>query len=79
MKIGVLSDTRRATLAEKALQNMVDVDIILHAGDLVSDARYLETLNYKIIVWREIVIIMQWSQMKNPGIEERKYFLHMGI
>ena len=49
MKIGVLSDTHGVIyLAEKALQKMADVDIILHAGDLVSDARHLETLNYKV-------------------------------
>ncbi len=49
MKIGVLSDTHGIkNLAEKAIKNMKDIDMVLHAGDLVSDARHLETLEYKV-------------------------------
>lgn len=49
MKIGVLSDTHGLkNLTEKALENMKDIDMVLHAGDLVSDARHLETLKYKV-------------------------------
>ncbi len=49
MKICVLSDTHGIiNIAEKALKDMKDIDIIIHAGDLVSDARYLETLKYKV-------------------------------
>ncbi|MDD4568879.1 MAG: metallophosphoesterase [Tepidanaerobacteraceae bacterium] len=49
MKIVVFSDTHGLVyLAEKALRNIKDVDMVLHAGDLVSDARYLEMLKYKV-------------------------------
>jgi putative phosphoesterase len=49
LKIGVLSDTHGIkNIAEKAMENMKDVNMVLHAGDLVSDARHLETLKYKV-------------------------------
>jgi putative phosphoesterase len=49
LKIGVLSDTHGIKYtAEKAVENMKDVNMVLHAGDLVSDARHLEVLKYKV-------------------------------
>ncbi|HHY41734.1 MAG TPA: metallophosphoesterase [Thermoanaerobacterales bacterium] len=49
MKIGVLSDTHGLkSIAEKALDNMGDIDILLHAGDLVADARHFENKGYKV-------------------------------
>ena len=34
----------------KSVENMKDVNMVLHAGDLVSDARHLEVLNIKTYV-----------------------------
>lgn len=49
MKIGVLSDTHGIiNIAEKAVANMRDVKILLHAGDLVTDACHFETKKYKV-------------------------------
>ena len=43
MRIGVLSDTHGITsIAEKALAQMGNIDILLHAGDLATDARHFE-------------------------------------
>ncbi len=50
MKIGILSDTHGIRkITEKVLEeDMKNVDMILHAGDLISDARHIERLNYKV-------------------------------
>jgi len=53
LKIGVLSDThgmKKAT--QKVLEYMSEtnkeIDTIIHAGDLVSDAKFIERLGYKV-------------------------------
>ncbi|NLZ53549.1 MAG: metallophosphoesterase [Thermoanaerobacteraceae bacterium] len=49
MKIGVLSDTHGIHhVAEKALADMRDIKILLHAGDLVSDVWHFDTKKYNI-------------------------------
>ncbi len=49
MRIGVLSDTHGITsIAEKALAQMGNIDILLHAGDLATDARHFENKEYKL-------------------------------
>jgi len=49
LKIGVLSDTHGIKyLAEKALANMGDIAILLHAGDLVADAHGIDTTRYQV-------------------------------
>lgn len=53
MKIGVLSDTHgMKNIAQRVLEYMSEtnkeIDTIIHAGDLVSDARFIERLGYKV-------------------------------
>jgi putative phosphoesterase len=49
LKIGVLSDTHGVRfIAKKAVNKMEDIEILLHAGDLVEDARHLEGNNYRV-------------------------------
>jgi len=49
LKIGVLSDTHGIiNIAEKALTNMKDINILLHAGDLVTDAHHFATKKYNV-------------------------------
>ena len=45
MKIGILSDTHGMIHeAEKVMAEIKDLDVILHAGDVVSDAHSLESI-----------------------------------
>lgn len=49
MRIGVLSDTHGVKyIVKKALERMQDIDVLLHAGDIVEDAKYIEGGKYEI-------------------------------
>ncbi len=43
MKLGIISDTHgEHSLIDKAMKNLKDVDLIIHAGDHYKDAKYIE-------------------------------------
>ncbi len=43
MRLGVISDSHRDLASlERAVEHMGEVDMLLHAGDLYTDAKYLE-------------------------------------
>ncbi len=53
LRLGVLSDTHGSRSAiEQALQALGPVDIILHAGDYVMDARWIAKQGYEVVYVR---------------------------
>jgi len=49
LKIGILSDTHGIKyMVEKALAKMKDIEVLLHAGDIVADAHRLEGKVFKV-------------------------------